>query len=195
MFECAIFVFWEYELVTQQTHCALYSHSDGFTKIPGCDKKGTEDRDYCIRKSDKDDDDGDDDDDDDDLSGRLEMVCDPDDEWQERRDCPRWCLQISSCNAGATTRIQECSSSSRQKWYMDGDVIRPKCSSSLCVADGTVEKCSTDVNLDFKSSSTFEIRRNGRCFNQDHDPRRGEPCNFRSCSSARRNGTNKWKFN
>jgi len=55
-----------------QPDSALYSHSDGFTKIPGCDKKGTEDRDYCVRKSDKEEEDN--------KLDRCEGDCDKDED-------------------------------------------------------------------------------------------------------------------
>jgi len=114
--------------------------------------------------------------------------------WQEKAECKSWCLTIGSCDAGRTLRLRKCGSSSNQKWWFDGDVLRPACSSSLYVSNGLVmngESMSVDAG---SASGKFEIIKNRRCLTNMHHPRDKEPVSFRNCERARRSDTSKWEW-
>ena len=126
--------------------------------------------------------------------GNVFSTTDEDDMWQGKPECPRYCLEIRKCEDGASTRLRECGSTSRQKWKIDGSVIRPACSSSFYLSDGMIKKGSGS-SLDFESSGKFEIRKNGKCLTNHHDPRDGELASFRNCERARKTGTEDWFWN
>ena len=142
-------------------------------------------------------DDGDDDDDDGGdgggKSGRLRMYCENKFYWQGKSTCKDWCLEAKSCKEGAGIEIQKCSSTSKQKWKKDGNVLRPACDSKLCVADGKLTRDS--ISLDgLSSGGNFEIKKYGGCMTQQHHPRASEPVSFRDCDKARRSKTNRWEW-
>ena len=149
-------------------------------------------------EEDEEEEDGDDDDDDDDnndggKSGRLRMYCENKFYWQGKSTCKDWCLEAKSCKEGAGIEIQKCSSTSKQKWKKDGNVLRPACNSKLCVADGKLT--SGSISLDgLGSSGNFEIKKYGGCMTQQHHPRASEPVSFRDCDKARRSKTNRWEW-
>jgi len=116
--------------------------------------------------------------------------------WQEKDECKSWCLTIGSCDAGRTLRLRKCGSHSNQKWWLDGDVLRPACSGSLYVSDGLVVRGS-DASVDYSFSSSsgeFEIRKSRRCLTNIHHPRDKEEVKFRNCERARRSDTSKWEW-
>ena len=137
-------------------------------------------------------DDGDDDDGGD-KSGRLRMYCENKFYWQGKSTCKDWCLEMKSCKEGSGIEIQKCSSTSKQKWKKDGNVLRPACDSKLCVANGKLTRDS--ISLDgLKSDGNFEIQKYGGCMTQSHHPRANEPVSFRDCAKARRSHTNRWEW-
>ena len=148
-----------------------------------------------------DDEEGDDDDDDDDdgnngeggKTGRLRMYCENKFRWQGKDTCKDWCLEAKSCRSGAGLEVQKCSGSSKQKWKKDGNVLRPACSSKLCVANGELK--SGSISLEgLSSGGSFEIQKFGGCMTQQHHPRSDEPVSFRDCTKARRSNTNRWEW-
>mmetsp|Transcript_16775 Transcript_16775/g.37224 ORF Transcript_16775/g.37224 Transcript_16775/m.37224 type:complete len:353 (-) Transcript_16775:139-1197(-) len=152
-------------------------------------------------KGDDDDDDDDDDDKDKDKDkdkndgggggGRLKMYCENKFRWQDKSTCKDWCLEAKNCKEGASLRIQKCGSSSMQKWKKDGNVLRPACSSKLCVSNGELKKGSSSVD-GLSSGGKFEIKKSGQCLTQLHHPKANELVEFRSCSRARASDTSQW---
>lgn len=114
--------------------------------------------------------------------------------WQEERKCPSYCLEVDGdVKEGDELRLQACSRSYKQKFKLEGRVLRPAADRRLCVKGEKLRKC--DADLEIFGGSKFEIHdRRGKCFTNVHHPKLKELVEFRECRNARNSHTNLWRF-
>eukprot|EP00562_Extubocellulus_spinifer_P019644 CAMPEP_0178582826 /NCGR_PEP_ID=MMETSP0697-20121206/23938_1 /TAXON_ID=265572 /ORGANISM="Extubocellulus spinifer, Strain CCMP396" /LENGTH=251 /DNA_ID=CAMNT_0020218597 /DNA_START=54 /DNA_END=809 /DNA_ORIENTATION=- len=125
---------------------------------------------------------------------RLKMYCEERFKWQDERVCHSYCLEVDGdVEEGDLLRIMECSATIKQKFKLEGHVLRPAADRSLCVKSGKLKRC--DTRLEIFGGNKFEIHnRRGDCFTQVHHPKPEEPVEFRECRKARNSHSNLWKF-
>jgi hypothetical protein len=103
--------------------------------------------------------------------------------WQEKtRYCPRYCLEASDANVGATLEIKDCSGSSPlQKFRNEDGVIRPgwRGGEALCIRSDRLERCDKQLVYEREGNTDhFEIILNKEenfrhelCFSNPHHPK------------------------
>jgi uncharacterized membrane protein YgcG len=125
--------------------------------------------------------------------------------WQNEWDERRWCLECqgSSCREDDYLLIDDCSSSSKQKFVYEGGRLKPFTSQDLCWERTRrnahqLKKCSSSskqIINGIKFDGTFEMHPDGYpddCLTNHHDPKSGEVIRGQSCSMARNDKTSLW---
>ena len=122
-------------------------------------------------------------------------------EWKERKWC--WECEGGSCGTNDYIWIEECSSSSLQRFVYDNGRIKPYTNQGLCLErtgdrEHRLKSCSGSDKQKFdgfQSSGSFELHPKGqgdRCLSQHHHPKSYEVIRGELCKEARNDKTSKW---
>jgi len=132
--------------------------------------------------------------------------------WQETRDETFWCMQCEGpCEEGQKIKINHCDETDRQYFIADGETIRPKSDTTLCMTETGFDKevlpvqlmpCDDATNQQFwgyKEQGPFQLRprtststKLTHCLTQHHHPKAHEAVYPRTCTIVEDNDTSLW---